>query len=122
MCCTRSDKMTSALTQLAGEGRSKALFLAAVREAVAGCCKLAGRDAPPSVYVTLQHVRPPGLAHCHALHSARVLLILCLCPSPPHVSLLKLVLCGICAVSIQGRAICAWEPLLTDANPEVHLT
>ena len=52
-----SDKVTSALTQLAGEGRSKAAFLGTVREAVGGLMQLAGRDAPPSVYLTLQHVR-----------------------------------------------------------------
>ena len=56
-CGARSDKATSALTQLAGEGRSKAAFLGAVREAVGGLMQLAGRDAPPCVYLTLQHVR-----------------------------------------------------------------
>jgi hypothetical protein len=52
-----SDKITSALTQLAGEGRSKEVFLAAVREAVVGMTKLCGFNAPPSAYITLQQAR-----------------------------------------------------------------
>ncbi|KAK9917910.1 hypothetical protein WJX75_009504 [Coccomyxa subellipsoidea] len=51
-----SDKITSALTQLAGEGRSKEVFLAAVREAVVGMTKLCGFNAPPSAYITLQQL------------------------------------------------------------------
>lgn len=51
-----SEKISSALTQLAGEGRSKELFLAAVREAIAGMTKLCGFNAPPSAYITLQQV------------------------------------------------------------------
>ena len=62
VAAARSERLTRALTQLAGEGRSKALFLAAVREAIAGLTKLAGRDAPPAVYTTLQHVRAPDQA------------------------------------------------------------
>ena len=56
-CFARSERLTRALTQLAGEGRSKEAFLAAVREVTAGLTKLAGREAPPAVYATLQHVR-----------------------------------------------------------------
>ncbi|CAL8463713.1 g3247 [Coccomyxa elongata] len=51
-----SDKITSALTQLAGEGRSKEAFLAAVREVVVGMTKLCGFTAPPSAYMTLQQL------------------------------------------------------------------
>ena len=58
VCCACSDKITSALTQLAGEGRSKEVFMAAVREAVVGMTKLCGLTAPPSAYITLQQARP----------------------------------------------------------------
>lgn len=46
----------SALTQLAGEGRSKEAFLQAMRDATTGMTKLCGPSAPNSVYVTLQEV------------------------------------------------------------------
>lgn len=46
----------SALTQLAGEGRSKEAFLQAMRDATTGMTKLCGPSAPASVYVTLQQV------------------------------------------------------------------
>jgi hypothetical protein len=52
-----SDKVTSALTQLAGEGRSKEVFLAAVHDMVSGMTKLCGPTAPPSASLTLQQVR-----------------------------------------------------------------
>jgi len=52
----RSDKIISALTQLAGEGRSKEAFLQAMRDATVGMTKLCGPSAPSSVYTTLQQV------------------------------------------------------------------
>ena len=52
-----SDKIISALTQLAGEGRSKEAFLQAMRDATVGMTKLCGPSAPSSVYTTLQQVR-----------------------------------------------------------------
>ena len=52
-----SEKIISALTQLAGEGRSKEAFLQAMRDATNGMIKLCGPSAPASVYTTLQQVR-----------------------------------------------------------------
>ena len=57
-----SEKIISALTQLAGEGRSKEAFLQAMRDATNGMIKLCGPSAPASVYTTLQQV-------CHVLGS-----------------------------------------------------
>ena len=51
-----SEKIISALTQLAGEGRSKEAFLQAMRDATNGMTKLCGPSAPASVYTTLQQV------------------------------------------------------------------
>ena len=51
-----SEKIISALTQLAGENRSKEAFLQAMRDATIGMTKLCGPSAPASVYTTLQHV------------------------------------------------------------------
>ena len=51
-----SEKIISALTQLAGEGRSKEAFLQAMRDATNGMIKLCGPSAPASVYTTLQQV------------------------------------------------------------------
>lgn len=55
---TSRDKVTSALTQLAGEGRSKQVFLGSVRDMVSGVTKLCGPNAPRSAYDTLQQVCP----------------------------------------------------------------
>ena len=52
-----SEKIISALTQLAGENRSKEAFLQAMRDATLGMTKLCGPSAPASVYTTLQQVR-----------------------------------------------------------------
>ena len=60
-----SEKIISALTQLAGEGRSKEAFLQAMRDATNGMIKLCGPSAPASVYTTLQQV-------CHVLGSLRI--------------------------------------------------
>lgn len=51
-----SEKIISALTQLAGENRSKEAFLQAMRDATTGMTKLCGPSAPASVYTTLQQV------------------------------------------------------------------
>ena len=51
-----SEKIISALTQLAGENRSKEAFLQAMRDATIGMTKLCGPSAPASVYTTLQQV------------------------------------------------------------------
>lgn len=60
-----SEKIISALTQLAGEGRSKEAFLQAMRDATNGMIKLCGPSAPASVYTTLQQV-------CHVSHPLRI--------------------------------------------------
>ncbi|CAL5224212.1 g6858 [Coccomyxa viridis] len=51
-----SEKIISALTQLAGENRSKEAFLQAMRDATTGMTKLCGPSAPASVYTTLQQM------------------------------------------------------------------